>query len=55
MDMDTENADAEGYLPSQYEEIGTEMERVKNTMQRHEQILKEESRRKGDLPDISGS
>ena len=49
MYMDTENADAEALFTSRYEEIGTEMERVKNTMQRHEQILKEESRRKGDL------
>lgn len=49
MYMDTENADAEALFTSRYEEIGTEMERVKNTMQRHEQILKEESRRKSDL------
>ena len=49
MYMDTENADAEALFTSRYEEIGTEMERVKTTMQRHEQILKEESRRKSDL------
>lgn len=47
--MDTENAKAEVIFSPPYGEIGTEMERVKTVMERHEQILKEESRRKSDL------
>ena len=47
--MDTENARAEDVFAQQYAEIGTEMERVKSVMRHHEQVLKEESRRKSDL------
>ena len=47
--MDTENARAEDVFAQQYAEIGTEMERVKSVMRHHEQVLKEENRRKSDL------
>ena len=46
MDSDTKDP---GIFPDRYSEIATQMVDIKNTVQKHEQLLKEEANRKNDL------
>lgn len=45
----TEERDAMEVFPTEYAEIAAQIVQMKSAMQRHEQILKEETRRKNDL------
>src|SRR5699024_274718 len=47
--MSTDIDNTTSIFPKEYAEISTQMVEIKATMQRHEQILKEEATRKNDL------
>lgn len=48
-DYMTQDSEASLIFPNEYAEISAQMTEIKSTMQRHEQILKEEAARKNDL------